>query len=87
MPRVIRPWWTLALVASLLVAGCGTGQDKQWYKPSGNYTVTEFARDRDACTKNRELDEQCLKQRGWLPLTSDREPAPPPKPPPSRGRY
>ena len=87
MPRVIRQWCALALVAPFLLVGCSSGQDKQWYKPGGNYTVTEFARDRDDCTKNRELDEQCLKQRGWLPLTSDREPTPPPKPPPQRGRY
>jgi len=43
--------------------------------------VSEFTRDRDECTpKKGELDEQCMKQRGWVPLTSDREPAAPPKP-------
>jgi hypothetical protein len=65
----------LVVVASLLPAGCSSERDRQWYKPGANYTVTEFTRDRDECTKGRDLDEQCMKQRGWVPLTSDREPA------------
>jgi hypothetical protein len=71
----------LLLVASLLPVACSSERDRQWYKPAGNYTTTEFARDRDECTpKGRELDEQCMKQRGWVPLTSDREPPGPAKP-------
>lgn len=65
----------LVVAASLLPIGCSSERDRQWYKPGANYTVTEFNRDRDQCTKGRELDEQCMKQRGWVPLTSDREPA------------
>jgi len=58
----------LIVAASLLPVGCSSERDRQWY-------------DRDECTKGRELDEQCMKQRGWVPLTSDREPAgTPPKP-------
>ena len=67
----------LILAVSLLPIGCSSERDRQWYKPGVNYTVTEFTRDRDECTpKKGELDEQCMKQRGWVPLTSDREPAP-----------
>jgi len=80
MPRVIRQCSLLAVVASFLLVGCSSERDRQWYKPGVNYTVTEFTRDRDECTKNRELDEQCMKQRGWVPLTSDREPASATKP-------
>ncbi|HKW91822.1 MAG TPA: hypothetical protein VJX92_07980 [Methylomirabilota bacterium] len=69
------------LVSSVVLVGCSSERDRQWYKPGVNYTVAEFARDRDDCTKDRVLDEQCMKERGWVPLTSDRGPAPaPPKP-------
>jgi hypothetical protein len=88
MARVIRQCGLLAVVASFLLVGCSSERDRQWYKPGVNYTVAEFTRDRDECTKNRELDEQCMKQRGWVPLTSDREPASAkPAAPPPRGRY
>jgi hypothetical protein len=80
MPRVIRQCSLLVVVVPLLLVGCSSERDRQWYKPGVNYTVTEFIRDRDECTKNRELDEQCMKQRGWVPLTSDREPASATKP-------
>ena len=71
----------LIVVVSLLPIGCSSERDRQWYKPGANYTVSEFTRDRDECTpKKGDLDEQCMKQRGWVPLTSDREPAGPPKP-------
>ncbi len=77
MARVIRECSLLLLlvVAPLLLVGCSSERDRQWYKPGVNYTVAEFTRDRDECTKSRELDEQCMKQRGWVPLTSDREPS------------
>lgn len=66
---------TLVLAGSLLAVGCSSDRDRQWYKPGANYTVAEFNRDRDECTKGRELDEPCMKQRGWVPLSSDREPS------------
>ena len=86
MTAVIRPWCLLLVVASGLLVGCGSDRDRQWYKPNANYTVDEFKRDRDSCTKDKELDEACMKQKGWVPLTSDRPTAP--KAEPSRGpRY
>ena len=86
MTAVIRQWGLLLVVASTLLVGCSSDRDRQWYKPNVNYTVDEFKRDRDACTKGKELDEACMKQKGWVPLTSDRPPAP--KVEPSRGpRY
>jgi hypothetical protein len=79
----------LVIVATVTLVGCSSERDRQWYKPNANYTVDEFKRDRDACTPARELDEQCMKQRGWIPLTSDRPTEGPAKPmQPSRGpRY
>jgi hypothetical protein len=61
----------LAVVVAFIMIGCGSEQDRQWFKPDGNYTVAEFKRDRDECTKDKVLDEACLKQRGWVPVTSD----------------
>lgn len=57
----------------LVVLGCGGATDKQWYKPNADYTAAEFERDRVACSpkKNNVLDEACMKQRGWLPLSGD----------------
>jgi hypothetical protein len=75
------------LVASWILVGCSTEPDRQWYKPGTNYTVAEFTRDRDGCTKDGELNELCMKERGWFPLSGDRPPETAPKPPPERGRY
>jgi hypothetical protein len=86
MTVVIRQWGLLLVVASSLLVGCSSERDRQWYKPNANYTMDEFKRDRDGCTKVNTLDEQCMKDRGWFPLTSDRPPAP--KPPQNHGpRY
>lgn len=88
MSAVIGRWCLALLAASCILVGCSSQPDRQWYKPGGNYTVQEFARDRDACTKDKVLDEQCLKQRGWFPLTGDRKPEPPKSDTGSRGpRY
>ena len=49
---------------------------KQWLKPGQNYTVAEFRRDEVACTKDRKLDEECMRQRGWVALSGDAAPKP-----------
>jgi hypothetical protein len=87
MPDMTARYGLLLLViASLVPVGCSSERDRQWYKPAANYTTAEFTRDRQECTpKGRELDEQCMKQRGWVPLTSDREEPSSMKPTPSRG--
>lgn len=77
MTAVIRQWCLVLAVASSLLVGCSSERDRQWYKPNANYTVDEFKRDRDACTsKDNVLDEKCMKDRGWVPLTSDRPTTP-----------
>lgn len=73
----------VAIVA--LLAGCG-GKEKQWYKPNADYTVAEFRKDRAACEVKGELDEDCLRKRGWVPLSADKE-KPPPEIPTQRQRY
>jgi hypothetical protein len=84
MARVMRVFLLCCAVASLLTACGSTG--KQWYKPNVEYTVAEFQRDRTACEKNGELDEECLRQRGWLSLTPDKDKAVPVLPT-SKQRY
>jgi hypothetical protein len=68
----------LALAAILIASACGgPATDKQWYKPNADYTAAEFERDRLDCTpkKSKDLDETCMKDRGWLPLSGDIGPA------------
>jgi PBP1b-binding outer membrane lipoprotein LpoB len=61
----------VAFGLALSLGACSSDADKQWYKPAGNYSTAEFDRDSRACTKNRQLDEECLKQRGWVSLSGD----------------
>ena len=76
----------VASIPLFSLAACTLEPDRQWYKPGGNYTIAEFKQDQTACTKNRVLDEQCLRQRGWIPLTGDREPPARSSQPSSRGQ-
>jgi hypothetical protein len=85
MARVMRAFLLGCAVLGLFTA-CASS-DKQWYKPNAEYTVVEFQRDRAACEKNGQLDEACLRQRGWVPLSTDKDNTKPLAPTPSsRGR-
>ena len=88
MGAVIRRGVFLALTA-LSLSACDYGPEKQWYKPSG-YTMAEFQRDEAECTKSKVLDEECMKERGWVAISADKDTSSPmqgglqaPKP----GRY
>ena len=84
MARVMRAFLLCCAVLGLLTA-CGSG-DKQWYKPNAEYTVAEFQRDRAACEKSGQMDEECLRQRGWVSVSSDKgKPLPPI--PTTKGKY
>ena len=91
MNAVMRPA-VLLVIALCCIAACSSlDPEKQWYKPGQSYTVAEFERDRAACTKDRVLDEACLKGRGWVSLSGD-EYKPPTRPlqpgtKEQRGRY
>ena len=78
MARVMRVLLLCCAVLALLTA-CGSAA-KQWYKPNAEYTVAEFQRDRTACEKKGELDEECLRQRGWVSLSPDKDKTLPPVP-------
>ncbi len=64
-----------AVVLGVLLTGCQSLEpERQWYKPSGDYSSAEFERDSKTCTKSRVLDAECLEQRGWVSLSGDRAP-------------
>jgi hypothetical protein len=72
MAAMMRMATAACLLAVVLALGaCSLDPEKQWYKPNGSYTSADFDRDSKACTKSRVLDEDCLKQRGWVPLSGD----------------
>jgi len=87
MRVVTRRFLWLVAAASVLTAcgSFGSGGEKQWYKAGADYTVAEFQRDRAACEKSGKLDEDCLKERGWTPLSADKAAPPPPLPTGPRG--
>lgn len=71
----------LVAALGLALGACSLDPEKQWYKPSGNYSASEFERDTKACTKDRVLNEECLRDRGWVPLSGDITPKIKEKPP------
>ena len=81
----------LLSITALSLYGCASDAGKQWYKPNANYTVADFQRDEIACTKNRVLDEACLRERGWEGITADEDkgltPVRPVPPKAGGGRY
>ena len=84
MPTRCAFFLLVVLLASAL--GCASSDERLWYKPGGNYTTAEFNQDRDACTRDKKLDEECLKAKGWVTVSPDRPTPAAPSPPP-RGRY
>jgi hypothetical protein len=91
MRRMNRLIALLPVAALIVLAACAEpAPDKQWYKPNVNYTQADFERDRAACTekKSKTLDEDCMKDRGWVALGGDIGPAvKAPEAPKSKGRY
>jgi hypothetical protein len=75
MPRMSRLAFLLVSIA-IAVSACSLAPDKQWLKPGQSYTVADFRRDEVACTKARKLDEECMRQRGWVALSGDAAPKP-----------
>jgi hypothetical protein len=74
------------LALGVVVTGCQSLEpERQWYKPSGDYTAAEFERDSQSCTKDRVLNEECLHQRGWISLSGDRTPKRKENPPAGSG--
>ncbi len=77
MSAVTRRILLLAAIV-LPLAACASTPEKQWYKPGGNYTMAEFRQDQSACTRNKVLDEECLRARGWVAISADEDKGPTP---------
>ncbi|OLB99858.1 MAG: hypothetical protein AUH30_04140 [Candidatus Rokubacteria bacterium 13_1_40CM_68_15] len=61
---------TCLLVTGILVlAACATETERQWMKLDQTYTTAEFRRDVAACTKSGNVDDECMKSRGWVAVT------------------
>jgi hypothetical protein len=81
---------SLLLVLSVLaLSGC-FAETRDWMKIDQRYTKEEFQRDYRACERGREVDEPCMRERGWVPVNpakSEAGPKDPLTPQRSRGRY
>jgi hypothetical protein len=58
----------IALAIALAVGGCAS-EEKEWMKIGSSYTMAEFRRDYDACSKGVTLDENCMRSRGWVAVS------------------
>ncbi len=74
--------WRTVLIpvgVALGVAACSSGATQEWMKINQEYTVAEFRRDYEACSKRGKLDDACMQAKGWVPV-SPSKPEKPPEP-------
>lgn len=70
----------LATLAAVGLAACATSE-KQWLKVDQPYTTAEFQRDYAACSKGGTLNDDCMRDKGWVdvkPSRGDRAAGTPP---------
>jgi hypothetical protein len=65
----MRFWSVAAGLALATVFGACAKPEREWMKVGQSYTVEEFRRDVQECTRGGILDEACMKGRGWVSLT------------------
>lgn len=84
----MRAWVALLLaLSSLGFAGCSASDDREWMKVAQpRWTKEEFQRDYKECSRSGDLNEPCMRQRGWVPVNPTREEAPKSMDPLPRGR-
>lgn len=78
----------LALFVILVLAGlwgCAREPERQWMKIGKPYSMAEFERDKAECTREKKLDFDCMRARGWLDVSPDRPPPREPEKAPTRG--
>jgi len=74
---------------ALLLAACGPTDERQWMKINEKYTTEQFRRDYAECSAKKDLDEACMRDRGWVEVTrskTERDTDPRAKTPPPSGR-
>lgn len=70
---VCAPTILFGLGLAAVLAGCASGDDREWMKISEKYTTEEFRRDYAECSKGGKLDEDCMKRRGWVAVTTPKQ--------------
>lgn len=87
----VSPRASVALLVALLLIGswgCARQLERQWYKIGQPYSLAEFQRDKAECTREKKLDFDCMRARGWVDVSPDRPPSSPePEKAPSRRQY
>jgi hypothetical protein len=77
----------LIAFACLALAACGSLDSREWMKTEQQrYTKAEFQRDYKDCSRKGDLDESCMRQRGWVPVNPTKEEAPKSVDPLQKGR-
>ena len=59
----------LAMIALVATVACSEQTERQWMKLDKTYTTADFRRDYAECSKKGDLDDECMKARGWIPMT------------------
>ena len=80
----------LIVLSALGLAGCGAHDPREWMKVDRGYTKEEFQRDYRECSRKGDLDDACMKQKGWVavnPAKSEKPKDVDPLPGRTRGRY
>jgi hypothetical protein len=80
----------LLALACLGLAACSALDNREWMKTEQRYTKAEFQRDYKECSPKGDLDESCMRQRGWVPVNPTKQEAPRSLDPlqgKTRGRY
>ncbi len=62
----------LVLAIVILGAAACAEPEREWLKVNQPYTAEEFRRDRADCTRKGDLDEECMKSRGWVSVAPQR---------------
>jgi hypothetical protein len=64
----------LAMLA-LALAACSSADDsREWMKVNERYTVQDFRRDHAECSRSGKLDDVCMRNRGWVDVSSRKAP-------------
>ena len=82
MRAPIRVLFALGILG---LAGCFT-ETREWMKMDQKYKKQEFQRDYRECERGRSVDEACMRQRGWVPVSPSKAEAPRDMDPLSKGR-
>src|SRR5262245_3203522 len=79
----------IPIALGAVLTACGGGDSREWMKLNEKYTTEDFRRDYAECSKSGKLDEDCMRGRGWVDVSSTSKAEAPkastPPPSPKRG--